>query len=168
MCKLWETGGRGRRLCPSGTPLNWQCIVLTCTGVSISTVSGVARAGITPLCVSALCILMTVVGVTTLTLIDICVQGKNATNLPNQLCTSNWQSTHQLTIYTSAHHIQSVYVWLKTRSATPFIYTVSVSSTHLSVFFIWLTDSTRWADGQNQSLVLSYCACGVITTYFDR
>ena len=48
---------------------------LTCAAVdTISSVARVARTGVTPLCVSALCILITVVQVITLTLIDICIE----------------------------------------------------------------------------------------------
>ena len=46
-------------------------IRLTCTGDPISSVARVASAGVTPLCVSALCILVTVVWVITPTFIDI-------------------------------------------------------------------------------------------------
>ena len=51
-------------------------ILLTCAGVSISTVSNVARTGVTPVHVSALCILITVVQFIHLTLIDVCIQEK--------------------------------------------------------------------------------------------
>ena len=47
---------------------------LTCTVDPISSVARVAGTGETPLCVRALCILMTVVQVITLTLIDICAE----------------------------------------------------------------------------------------------
>ena len=49
---------------------------LTCTADSISSVAKVTGAGVTPLCVSALCPLMTVVEVINLTLIDICIKKK--------------------------------------------------------------------------------------------
>ena len=49
---------------------------LTCTVDSISSVAKVTGAGVTPLCVSALCPLMTVVEVINLTLIDICIKKK--------------------------------------------------------------------------------------------
>ena len=47
---------------------------LTCTVDPISSVARVAGAGETSLCVSALCILMTVVEVITLTFINICME----------------------------------------------------------------------------------------------
>ena len=47
---------------------------LTCAVDSISSVPRVAGAGETSLCVSALCILMTVVQVITPTLIDVCIE----------------------------------------------------------------------------------------------
>ena len=47
---------------------------LTCTVDSISSVTWVAGAGVTSHCVSAMCILMTVVGVITLTFIDVCMK----------------------------------------------------------------------------------------------
>ena len=47
---------------------------LTCTVDSISSVASIAGAGETSLCVGALCILMTVVQVITLTLIDVCIK----------------------------------------------------------------------------------------------
>ena len=46
---------------------------LTCTVDPISSVARVAGAGVNPLCVSAVCILMTIVQVITLTFIDICI-----------------------------------------------------------------------------------------------
>ena len=47
---------------------------LTCTADSISSVAKVTGAGVTPLCVSALCPLMTVVEVITLTFINVCMK----------------------------------------------------------------------------------------------
>ena len=78
---------------------SYQCSTQTCAGVSISTVSNVAKTGVTPFCVSTLCIPITVIQFITLTLIDVCIQEKNDSrkyiNLPNQLCTySNRESTH--------------------------------------------------------------------------
>ena len=47
---------------------------LTCTVDSVSSIGRVAGAGVIPHCVSALCILMTVIGF--ITLIDICIEQK--------------------------------------------------------------------------------------------
>ena len=52
---------------------------LTCTVDSISSVARVAGAGVTPYCVCALSILMTVIG--SITLIDICI--KHKTEMPH-------------------------------------------------------------------------------------
>ena len=49
---------------------------LTCTVDTISSVTRVTGAGVTPHCVSALCILMTVVQVINLTLVKICMKHK--------------------------------------------------------------------------------------------
>ena len=51
---------------------------LTCTVDSISSVAKVTGAGVTPHCVRALCPLMTVVGVITLTLINVCMKVEKA------------------------------------------------------------------------------------------
>ena len=49
---------------------------LTCTVDSISSVAKVTGAGVIPHCVSALCILMAVVQVITLTFIDVCMKAE--------------------------------------------------------------------------------------------
>ena len=51
----------------------------TCTSESISSVARVAGADVTSLCVSALCILMTVVQDITLTFINFCIKAEMAT-----------------------------------------------------------------------------------------
>ena len=53
---------------------------LTCTVDTISSVAGVARADETPLCVGAVCFLMTVVQVITITVIELCIEHSKSCN----------------------------------------------------------------------------------------